>query len=323
MVSLLASVISEHQVRSAFVPVVGRRWVYLETTKPAALQVLLKGMRGVIQTHDSGALKLLSVPREEWIAMLSSNRKVVERKVGTWVRIRTGNMKGAVGVVSGRYTWGVSVVLIPRIYDNPDFVPKDVKKRKRDPPFPPSRLFNVAHVKAKYGNSSVKQHQRCPHLCYFLGGWYHYDLFIVDRPLAGVGLAGDIPSEVAGLFLRSQHPLLKEAVHFMPCPAEWHLHVADCVFVTSVSKEGTIWELTPNTIEVEYADGTGLHTVSYQDVHKLFDIGDFVEVQTEKVGWVQYMNSREPAVEILEQIYGVNTGLKVNVRTLPETTDVF
>lgn len=145
----------------------------------------------------------------------------------------------------------------------------------------------------------------------------------MDRPLAGVGLAGDIPSEVTGLFLRSQHPLLKEAVHSMPCPAEWHLHVADCVFVTSVSKEGTIWELTPNTIEVEYADGTGLHTVSYQDVHKLFDIGDFVEVQTEKVGWVQYMNSREPAVEILEQIYGVNTGLKVNVHMLPETTDVF
>ncbi|PBK85973.1 hypothetical protein ARMGADRAFT_1087006 [Armillaria gallica] len=159
MVSLLASVISEHQVHSAFVLVVGRRWVYLETTKPAALQVLLKGMRDVIQTHNSGALKLLSVPREEWIAMLSSNRKVVERKVGTWVCIRTGNMKGVVGVVSGRYTWGVSIVLIPRIYDNPDFVPKDVKKRKRDPPFPPSRLFNVTHVKAKYGDSSVKQHQ--------------------------------------------------------------------------------------------------------------------------------------------------------------------
>ncbi|PBK58600.1 hypothetical protein ARMSODRAFT_1028140 [Armillaria solidipes] len=313
VVSLLASVTSEHQVRSAFVPVVGRRWVYLETTKPAALQTLLKSTLGVIQVPDSGGLKLLPVPREEWLAMLSSNRKVIERKVGTWVYIRTGKMKGAVGVVSGRYTWGVSILLIPRIHDNPDFVPKDLKKRKRDPPLPPSRLFDVAHVKAKYGESSVKRHQQCPHLFYFLGGWYHYDLCIVDRPLTGVGLAGDIPLEVTGLFLRSQHPLLKEAVYFMPRPAEWHFHVADYVFVTSISKEGTIWELTPNTIEVEYADGTGLHTVSYQDVHKIFKTGDFVEVQKEKVGWVQYMDSREPAVEILEQIYDINTGLKANL----------
>ncbi|KAK0231691.1 hypothetical protein EDD85DRAFT_112381 [Armillaria nabsnona] len=320
VVTLFANAKPELPIRSVFLPPIARRWVYLEATMSAELQDILRSIRGVIQIRGSGALELLPVPREEWIATLRWNRKVIESTVGTWVRLTLGKLKGAVGVVSGSYTWGVTVVVIPRIHHNPDsyVITDNNKKRKQSPALPPLCLFDVAGIQVKYGQSSVKRHWRLRNTRFFRKEQYHYDLLVVDRALTGVAVARTISSEMAGLFLQSRHPLLAVAKKTMPRPEEWHFYDNEEVCVLSSQAEGKIWETTANTVEVEYSDQSGLHTVSYTDVRKIFRVGDYVEVQeglyAGRSGWVQYVEYvGEPSVDILEQTYCKDKGLQINI----------
>ncbi|PBK83631.1 hypothetical protein ARMGADRAFT_1089245 [Armillaria gallica] len=214
VVTLFASAKPELPIHSVFLPPITCRWVYLEATMSAELQDILRSIHGVIQIHGSGALELLPVPREEWIATLQWNRKVIKSTIGTW---------------------------------------------------------------------------------------YHYDLLVVNRALTGVAVARTISSEMAGLFLQSQHPLLAVAKKTMPHPEEWHFYDNEEVCVLSSQVEGKIWETMVNMVEVEYSD----------------EVGDYVEVQeglyAGRSEWVQYVEYvGEPSVNILEQTYCKDKGLQIN-----------
>ncbi|KAK0432081.1 hypothetical protein EV421DRAFT_1911277 [Armillaria borealis] len=290
VVTLFANAKPELPIHSVFLPPIACRWVYLEANMSVELQALLRSIRGVIQIHGSGALEVLSIPWEEWIATLSWNRKVIKSTVGTWVCLTSGMLKGAVGVVSGSYTWHVTVVVVPCIHYNPDsyVIVNNDKKRKPGPP-PPSISLMWPVSKPSMDSLPSNNTSDCA------------------KPASSASnIAHTISSEMA------------VAKKTMPHAEEWHFYNEEELLVLSSQAEGRIWETTTNTVEVKYSNHSGLHTVSYTDVQKIFRVGDYMEIQAGsyvgRSGWVQYVEYvGEPSVDILEQTYCKDEGLQINI----------
>jgi len=97
-------------------------WVYVETTMTPTFQHLLSVIPGVISPNHGPIKFFIDVPDCIGIITLP---KLVEAhfEVGHWVRILRGLYKDNIGLVASIETWGVSLLLVPRLppaWDNRD-----------------------------------------------------------------------------------------------------------------------------------------------------------------------------------------------------------
>jgi hypothetical protein len=91
------------------------------------LHHLLQRTPGVI-VCSSGIISQ-PIPFEEWLPLLKMQGSKDLPKVGKWVEVQKGIYKGDAGYVDSVDTWGVQLLLIPRLPPKPSYVLPSKRKR--------------------------------------------------------------------------------------------------------------------------------------------------------------------------------------------------
>ncbi|KIK07882.1 hypothetical protein K443DRAFT_2099, partial [Laccaria amethystina LaAM-08-1] len=125
--SLLQLAAPWHELRSAFTRGSIRGWVYLETTMNEHINRLLKLTPGIV-SRRTGIIRE-QIDFEDWTKMLTMHDIEANVDVGRWVRVRKGTYKGDVGYVLASESWGVRLLLVPRL--SPPNLASSSLKRKR------------------------------------------------------------------------------------------------------------------------------------------------------------------------------------------------
>jgi transcription antitermination factor NusG len=298
----------EHQIRSAFTRGSMRGWIYLEAVMNPNLDFLLKSAPGIIRTHQDVVRHQVDFP--DWTKLLTMKDPATIVEVGQWVRIYSGLYKGDFGFVAHLETWGVEVLLVPRLKaPNMD----SSRKRKRTAIRPEPALFDLNNFRHLYGidpkhrddGSYTSRGQVFEH------GLLRrrYDLHSLSSTQAG------IPSNIFFLFQLSKHPAVM--VSKFPCPKEWVFEEGDQVVICSSKKKAIVTLVETDHLEVDLATEEGNVAVSWHDVCKAFVVGDFISIASGPfqgtIGWIDHIegdiahvlkyqeegNSLKPADEIM------------------------
>jgi len=106
--------LQRHEMHVAFTRTSTCGWVYVETTMTLTFQRLLSLIPGVISPNYGLIKFFIDVPDRVGIITLS---KLVEAhfEVGHWVHVLRGLYKDDIGLVASIETWGVSLLLVPRL----------------------------------------------------------------------------------------------------------------------------------------------------------------------------------------------------------------
>ncbi|KIJ90484.1 hypothetical protein K443DRAFT_15198 [Laccaria amethystina LaAM-08-1] len=200
---------------------------------------------------------------EDWTKMLTMHDIEANVDVGRWVRVRKGTYKGDVGYVLASESWGVRLLLVPRL--SPPNLASSSLKRKRSTVAPEPALFDFNTIEHIYGTPAVKQND----------GTHRFRVFM--------------PTFTFFLFQQSHHPTILAAR--FPCPVEWSFDEGDQVLNSSSSKLGVIISIGAETAEVDLAGDEGIISVPWTELRKHIVVGDFVEVLSgplrELTGWVE------------------------------------
>jgi len=138
--------LQRHEMRVAFTRASTRGWVYVETTITPTFQRLLSLIPGVISPNYGPIKFFIDIPDRVGIITLP---KLVEAhfEVGHWARVLQGLYKDDIGLVASVETWGVSLLLVPRLlpaWDDCDLTTTNRKqKRHQQTSCPPPALFDA------------------------------------------------------------------------------------------------------------------------------------------------------------------------------------
>jgi len=145
-------------MRAAFMRASTRGWVYVETTMTPTFQHLLSLIPGVISPNH-GSIKFF-IDVLDRIGVITLPKLVEARfEVGHWACVLRGLYKDDIGLVASIETWGVSLLLVPRLlpaWDDRDLTTTN-RKRKRHQQIsrPPPALFNAFQFVTSRGGSFV------------------------------------------------------------------------------------------------------------------------------------------------------------------------
>ena len=317
-----------HRLRSAFTRGSLRGWVYLEAVMDAALVRLLERTPGIIRTR-AGLIRQAIDPIEcrGLLTMKNSNTNLKE---GKWARVRRGLYKGDVGLVVAVKTWGVELLLLPRLCP-PIAVSTLKRKRSSIPPTPV--LFDPVEFSRTYNIDPKEQRPNC----YTAGGFsFEYGLLRKGYDLHSLSATMlEMPSEHIFLYDGSEHPALASII--FPRSREWTFEEGERVVALScplnilrlnptVVGRGTVSALRENHVEIDLDLGEGIKPFLWGRVRKDIKIGNFVTVTTGKdvgkTGWVHRVN--HDTVEILDKVVrgsvtGPDTSQVMNVRASTES----
>jgi hypothetical protein len=281
--SLLQTVTSDHQIRSAFTRGSFRGWVYVEGVLDANTTFLLSSTPGIIRKR-SGLVRHTIDP-SDWVKLLTMKDPMTVVEARQWIRIRNGAYKGELGFLTHVEAWGVRVLVVPRL-KTPTARAATSLKRKRTPVKPEPCLFDPAtfsttfqrELKLLYDGSYTSR-----------GLVFRHGLLELKLGLHSISLnSANIPSRILGLFKLSSHPALVGSS--FPPPEEWTFEEGERVFLVSSEKEATIAAVKYTHLEVDLSTNEGTEAVSWYNVRKIFFAGDFVSVASGPLrgttGWV-------------------------------------
>jgi transcription elongation factor len=222
---------------------------------------------------------------QDWTKMLTMHDIETNADVGKWVRVRKGTYKGDVGYVLASESWGVRLLLVPRL--SPPNLASSSLKRKRSAVAPEPALFDPNTIEHVYGTSAV---ERDDGTYQFKGNIFTDGLLVKEFDFHSISLASVfMPTSIFFLFQQSRHPTILAAR--FPRPTEWSFDEGDRVLISSSGKLGVIESVGTETAEVDLASGEGIISVTWTDLRKHIVVGDFVEVLSgplrELTGWVE------------------------------------
>lgn len=335
---LLEQATTIHEVRSAFACELIRGWVYLECTMNRDLVSLLERTPGIVQSRQG--LQWRNIPFSDWTNTLSMRPSSTVPQQGKWVRVRNGTYGGDVGVVIWAYSWGVDVLLVPRLRapdsrsptpepqtplmpeprtsltpeppqtsSTPDLpqtsstlqppstslkrkrtssTPEPQKKRKRPPPAAQALFDPHSNLVKKISRTSPTPKRQRDGVYTFAGSSFEHGLIRKTYRVQSVSSATSIPLEVLHLYSSAEHPFLVNIA--IPRPLEWIFETGEAVAIRSSQKKGVVRVVGIDGVEVDLDNFEGLTVVTWGDICKRFDTGDFVLVLggpfLGKTGWI-------------------------------------
>jgi len=243
-----------------------------------------------------GVLKR-AIPKTDWLKLLTMNDKpdcIVN--IGSWVQVRKGAYKGDAALVVAINHWGVDVLLLPRL--KPPIPDWDVpQKRKRSTiPATPS-LFDATGYQQTYGIQPT---------------WLVENVYKVGQVLFEHGLlrkgydlhslsstAVDMPSQFFTMYESSRHPALGSSK--FPRPREWIFEIGEQVFNCKTEAKGVVLDIGNDYVEINFGvDNGGIRPVTWHDIRKDINIGDFVQVtsgaDTGVTGWVDNVHQDDISI---------------------------
>jgi ribosomal protein L24 len=223
-----------------------------------------------------------------------------ELQVGKWVQVLKGTYKGDVGYVLSTASWGLELLLVPRL-SLPDQLGS---KRKRSPSM---ALFDD---EIREWNRKVDEPARITENFRSFGGHrFQHGLIVRRYSLASVSTkVSSIPLKAFSLFRFSGHPELIASESTYPRPSEWLFAESDEVFIVdnpinpTSFKAGVISTLRNNSVELDTKD-SGTVSIPWLKICKILRGGDFVEVtggiHQGSTGWVVEVNMNNLVANII------------------------
>ena len=296
VISLLQLAAPRHELRSAFTRGSIRGWVYLETTMNMLLNSLLKLTPGII-CRQTGIIRE-QIDFQDWTKMLTMCDVETDVDVGNWVRVCKGTYKGDAGYVLALESWGVRLLLVPRL-SPPHLTGSSLKRKRSTAPQP--ALFEPDAIEHVYGTTIVKQDDDGTYR--FKGNIFKHGLIVREFDLHSISLASVfMPTHIFFLFQQSRHPTLLAAK--FPRPLEWSFDEGDCVLISSSSKLAVVTAVRTESAEVDLASGEGVMNISWTDLRKHIVVGNFVEIISgplrKQTGWVEHIEGE--TVHIVEHV---------------------
>ncbi|KAK0493512.1 hypothetical protein EDD18DRAFT_1356434 [Armillaria luteobubalina] len=272
----------EHRIKAAFMMPVLEKQVWLEAEMSAMLKEWLKEIPGVCIRNQQPLIH--SVSPQDGIGTPLTTKSHKPLVIGSWVRIRRGNLKGDTGVVSKVYPWGCKVLLVPRL-DPSARSQKNSKRRRLDKLAP--KLFDRGAIELD-GTEKVKVVKQKEERYLWRGFVYEHDLLVRRVNFSQVELVREIPDILAGLFCQSRHPLVRRHRKHLPRISEWCLVVGDPVMDTSNGRVGLVSSVGDERLEIECEEG--LFPLAWAHCRKTFEVGQYVEITEELIdrwaGWI-------------------------------------
>ncbi|KAK0491933.1 hypothetical protein EDD18DRAFT_1358358 [Armillaria luteobubalina] len=248
----------EHRIKVAFMMPLLEKQVWLEAEMSALLKEWLKDIPGV-RIRDQQPLIHSVSPRDGIGTPLTTN-SYKPLVIGSWVRIRQGNLKGDTGMVSKVYPWGCKLT---------------------------PKLFNCGAIQLD-GTEKVKVVKKTEERYLWHGFVYEHNLLVRRVNFSQVELAREIPDVLAGLFCQSCHPLVRRHCKHLPRISEWCLVVGDPVMDTSNGRVGLVSSVGDERLEIECEEG--LFPLAWAHCRKTFEVGQYVEMTDELIdrwaGWI-------------------------------------
>jgi hypothetical protein len=257
-----------------------RGWVYLEATLNDPLQFLLKRTPGVIlrQSHIVNERITLN----DYIPLLKpTNLHWQMPEVGKWVQVRRGIYKGDVGYVDSVDTWGVQLLLIPRLPPPPDCPISLHPKRKRLTTQTRAApvLFDPLCIKQIYGTEPTRIQENTYSFRNFK---FEHGLMVKSFIFNSISPTDHhMPLRLFTLFRESGHPKLIASERSFPRPSEWEFVEGEEVQVlprvidyASTVKNGIIKHILDDSVEVDLASEEGIVSVPWLDIRKVMNAGD-------------------------------------------------
>ena len=257
-----------------------------------AFQHLLLQIPGVIRSRH-GLIKF-PIDAPDCIGTITLPKLIEDHfEVGHWARILQGPYKGDIGLVDSVQTWGVSLLLVPRMppaWIDHDLTANRKKKQHQHTPHPPPALFNAFQFIASRGGS-------------FVTALHEEQRFTIRTQLFEFGLLRKdfdyhtisshfifIPTSLASAFHESGHPTVKNAT--LPPPNEWEFYEGELVTCPGTSYEekvGMIEVVGRDVLTVSFTTGD-IIDIPWANARKLHLIGDFVRIShgrhQGRSGWV-------------------------------------
>ena len=149
---MLQRVDERYRVRSAFTHGLIWGWVYLKAHIDANVIQLLGHTPGIILNRQ-GVVRH-TIDFMDWTKLLKMTTLSVTVKPKQWVRVCRGMYRGDIGFVISVETWGVEVLLIPRLQsDDVELAPPS--KRKRTKIWPQPALLDEVVLKRRFYLQSI------------------------------------------------------------------------------------------------------------------------------------------------------------------------
>lgn len=270
--SLFDAATSVHELRSAFTPGHIRGYVYLECTMNRQLVQLISTIPGITRTRQGFSYQAIDLEDRPKVLTLPKNKGSVS--VRQWVRITKGLYKGDVGIVYQTHSWGVYVLVVPRLAYNLTEDPKGKGKRKASTVRPDPKLFDR---EAFQQTTSVQIHEHDGHI--FVGRLEFIDglLYKLFDYSSLSGLAFEISWSLSSMFAFALAHRDDVDLTQRPRPQEWIFFEEEKVVVRPSGKHGIIRSLVPKHAEVEYEDGE-LQRVFWYNMQKDIVVGNFVTI---------------------------------------------
>lgn len=233
---------------------------------------LLKQTPGIIIVRQS--IRYESIPFPDSLAMLKMHSPDTLAEKGAWIRVLKGGYRGDVGLIIAMKSWGVEVVLIPRLSTPQDDLtpgPSTSTKRKRTSIRPEPSLFDPNSIRGprlkKLPNGRYK----------FAGNLFEHGLILKRLDLHSFKSNPlNIPFESFSLFRSSRHPAILTSQ--LPQPQEWLFDENDSVIIPSSKKVGIVLAVKPTYAEVKLSNGEGIIIVPFHDILKMFVSGTSITI---------------------------------------------
>lgn len=255
---------------------------------------LLKITPGIIRTRRGITHQIIEP--SDWTKMLTMHNPETTVKVGNWVQVRKGLYKGDVGLADRVESWGIEVLLVPRL--KPPTTDPSLK-RKRSAPRAVLALFDPIIFKAVHEIDPKCLGDESYTAC---GLKFEHGLLRKAYDFHSLSKISSISSYPLLLFRLSEHPLALRAA--FPHPQEWIFEEGDRVVIRSSGEEGTVADVQQDYMEVFCGDEIGIKVVPWADIHKAINIGDYVKVTSGHLhgtaGWVVCVD--RDVVNLVEKI---------------------
>jgi hypothetical protein len=284
----------DHPIRSAFTQGSLRGWIYVEGLMNSSVISLLRTTPGII--HKQHGIIHEFINPSDWIRTLTIQDPATIVTEGEWVQVmKRGAYKGDIGFVTRVESWGADVLLVPRRpLRNTHFS----LKRKRTTVYEEPALFDPDTYKLQYNINSTQRDDGSytTHGCIFEEGLLRrrFDFHSLSSLVLGIS------SHLFSLFQLSDHPIIMGSD--FPRPNEWIFEEGDKIIIRSSNKMATVATTGPKFLEVDLP-AEGLVAVPWQDIQKVFVLGDFVSVMSGPFqgtrGWVDNING--DTVSVIER----------------------
>ncbi|KAF9038728.1 hypothetical protein BJ165DRAFT_1531792 [Panaeolus papilionaceus] len=238
-------------------------YMYIEGMQDEDVKAILMKTPGVRKTRNGPVME--GIVQGDWSKLLSMNGRAERAVTGEWVTIRDGSIyEGDVGLVVWVESWGVELLVVPRI---PSVITNQqvldggrvLKKRKWLP------LQNIPEPQLWLEPEEAK-----------MRGW---DIEELSAHCYKVGLSKF-----------DNHPAVVTTQYRSPKPQEWAIRLNNLIMDIESGRRGRVRKIELTFAEMEAEDESSIFSVLWKALRKEIKTGDYVEIVNgplkERSGWV-------------------------------------